>query len=87
MLELAHGVGRIYDSPIPISYYRPRRCRRDGRRLDGPAGLDASLPGGRSLCASHRAAVKSHVALTILMSLFTITTLWLLSLPIVTGGG
>jgi len=32
-------------------------------------------------------AVKSLVALTILMSLFTIATLWLLSLPIVTEGG
>ena len=33
---------------------------------------------------SHAAAVKSHTALTILMSLFTVSTLWLLSLPLVT---
>jgi hypothetical protein len=32
---------------------------------------------------SHSAAVKSHSALTILMSAFTIVTLWLLSLPLV----
>jgi hypothetical protein len=32
---------------------------------------------------SHGAAVKSHSALTALMSLFTIVTLWLLSLPLV----
>jgi len=36
------------------------------------------------IAGSHKAAVKSHVALTILMSFFTIATLWLLSLPIVT---
>ena len=35
---------------------------------------------------SHAAAVKSHSALTVLMSAFTIVTLWLLSLPIVTQG-
>lgn len=35
------------------------------------------------IAGSHTAALKSHVALTLLMSLFTITTLWLLSLPIV----
>lgn len=34
---------------------------------------------------SHRAAVKSQYALTALMSVFTITTLWLLSQPLVTG--
>ena len=33
---------------------------------------------------SHRAAVKSQYALTALMSVFTITTLWLLSQPLVT---
>ena len=33
---------------------------------------------------SHRAAVKSQYALTALMSVFTITTLWLLSRPLVT---
>ncbi len=33
---------------------------------------------------SHRAAVKSQYALTALMSAFTITTLWLLSQPLVT---
>lgn len=33
---------------------------------------------------SHDNAVKSHVALTVLMSLFTVSTLWLLSLPLVT---
>lgn len=32
---------------------------------------------------SHAAAVKSHSALTVLMSAFTIVTLWLLSLPVV----
>jgi hypothetical protein len=35
------------------------------------------------IAGSHTRALKSHVALTILMSLFTIATLWLLSLPIV----
>jgi hypothetical protein len=35
------------------------------------------------IAGSHARALKSHVALTILMSLFTISTLWLLSLPIV----
>ncbi|MGH2697769.1 MAG: hypothetical protein ACRDJL_01040 [Actinomycetota bacterium] len=33
---------------------------------------------------SHRAAVKSQYALTALMAIFTITTLWLLSQPLVT---
>lgn len=37
------------------------------------------------IAGSHRAAFKSHVALTLLMSVFTISTLWLLSLPIVTS--
>lgn len=37
------------------------------------------------VAGSHAAALKSHVALTLLMSLFTISTLWLLSLPIVTA--
>ncbi|MGH2701847.1 MAG: hypothetical protein ACRDJB_01545 [Actinomycetota bacterium] len=32
---------------------------------------------------SHRAAVRSQYALTVLMSIFTITTLWLLSQPLV----
>ena len=32
---------------------------------------------------SHRAAVRSQFALTALMSIFTITTLWLLSQPLV----
>lgn len=35
------------------------------------------------LAPSHAAAVKSHVVLTILMSAFTIVTLYLLSLPLV----
>lgn len=35
--------------------------------------------------SSHRAAVRSHVALTVLMSVFTFTTLYLLSLPLVAG--
>lgn len=39
---------------------------------------------GLRLTRSHQHAVKSHVALTILMSLFTVSTLWLLSLPLVT---
>lgn len=39
---------------------------------------------GVRLTASHQDAVKSHVALTVLMSLFTVSTLWLLSLPLVT---
>jgi hypothetical protein len=34
---------------------------------------------------SHRAAVRSQYALTALMSIFTITTLWLLSQPLVTS--
>lgn len=37
------------------------------------------------IAGSHRAALKSHVALTVLMSLFTVFTLWLLSLPLVTS--
>ena len=36
------------------------------------------------VAGSHAAALKSHIALTLLMSLFTITTLWMLSLPLVT---
>lgn len=39
---------------------------------------------GLRLTGSHRDAVKSHIALTVLMSLFTVSTLWLLSLPLVT---
>lgn len=35
------------------------------------------------VAGSHAAAFKSHITLTLLMSLFTISTLWLLSLPIV----
>ncbi|HYI46264.1 MAG TPA: hypothetical protein VE174_12475 [Actinomycetota bacterium] len=38
------------------------------------------------ISGSHSAAVKSHSALTGLMSLFTIVTLWLLSLPVVSSG-
>ena len=40
---------------------------------------------GLQLTRSHQDAVKSHVALTVLMSLFTVSTLWLLSLPLVTN--
>lgn len=39
---------------------------------------------GLRLTENHRDAVKSHVALAVLMSLFTVSTLWLLSLPLVT---
>lgn len=39
---------------------------------------------GLRLTGSNGDAVKSHVALTVLMSLFTVSTLWLLSLPLVT---
>jgi hypothetical protein len=35
--------------------------------------------------SSHAGAIKSHTALTALMGLFTISTLWLLSLPLVEG--
>ena len=35
------------------------------------------------LADSHRAAVNSQYALTVLMSVYTITTLWLLAQPLV----
>ena len=47
-------------------------------------GVLAAHRAGVRMTDSHAAAVKSHTALTILMSLFTVSTLWLLSLPLVT---
>lgn len=47
-------------------------------------GVLAAHRVGVRMTDSHAAAVKSHTALTILMSLFTVSTLWLLSLPLVT---
>lgn len=46
-------------------------------------GVLAAHQAAVRVAGTHGAALKSHVALTVLMSLFTITTLWLLSLPIV----
>jgi hypothetical protein len=39
------------------------------------------------LAPSHRAAIRSELPLTVLMALFTITTLWLLAQPLVVVGG
>jgi len=47
-------------------------------------GVLAAHRGAVRLGRSHGAAVKSQYALTALMSVFTITTLWLLSQPLVT---
>lgn len=47
-------------------------------------GVLAAHRAGLRMTDSHAAAVKSHTALTILMSFFTVSTLWLLSLPLVT---
>ncbi|HJR44669.1 MAG TPA: hypothetical protein VJ927_03635 [Actinomycetota bacterium] len=46
-------------------------------------GVLAAHRAGVRMTDSHAAAVKSHVALTILMSFFTVSTLWLLSLALV----
>lgn len=47
-------------------------------------GVLAAHRAASTLTDSHRAAVRSHTALTVLMSLYTVSTLWLLSLPLVT---
>ncbi len=46
-------------------------------------GVLAAHRSALRLAPSHAAAVKSHTVLTLLMSAFTIATLWLLSLPLV----
>lgn len=47
-------------------------------------GVMAAQRAAVRLAGSHRVAIKSHAALTALMSLYTASTLWLLSLPLVT---
>lgn len=47
-------------------------------------GVVAAQRAAVRLAGSHRAALRSHAALTVLMSLYTVSTLWLLSLPLVT---
>ncbi len=47
-------------------------------------GVLAAHRAALRLSGSHHAAVRSHAPLTILMSLYTVSTLWLLSLPLVT---
>jgi hypothetical protein len=47
-------------------------------------GVLAAHRAALRLTGSHAAAVRSHTALTLLMSLYTVSTLWLLSLPLVT---
>ena len=47
-------------------------------------GVLAAHRTGLRLTDSRKAAAGSHVALTVLMSLYTVSTLWLLSLPLVT---
>lgn len=47
-------------------------------------GVLAAHRAALKLTGSHAAAVRGHTALTLLMSLYTVSTLWLLSLPLVT---
>ena len=48
-------------------------------------GILAAHRAALRVTGSHKNALKSHVALTLLMSVYTVTTLWLLSLPLVSS--